>query len=77
MTWQNYVFLAGNVFFTAVTFPLAFDKRTVIPLYKSVPTGVCLLGFAAANWTLAMPIPAFGQLACALCWIFVAWKRSP
>jgi hypothetical protein len=77
MIWQDYVFTAGTVFFTATLIPTALDERTAMPRYKSAPTAAILLVFAATQATLGMVVAPACEVACALCWGFIAWRRAP
>ncbi|WP_458206099.1 hypothetical protein [Haladaptatus sp. NG-SE-30] len=77
MSWQDLVFLAGNVFSLVVLVPTLRDEMATIPLGTALPSAVIGLIYGTAFATLGMSLSALGAVLTGLMWSAIALVRSP
>lgn len=74
MIWQDVILTAGTLVFIVALVPmvLASDKP---PLSTSIPTGLTLLAFAPAQWTLGATYAACTGAVTGLLWLTLAAQK--
>lgn len=77
MIWQEFVFLAGNVFSLFVLTPTLRDSMANIPLGTALPSAVIGLVYGTTFFTLGMTFSAAGAFVTGFMWSLIALLRSP
>ncbi|WP_227375762.1 hypothetical protein [Haladaptatus halobius] len=77
MSWQDLIFLAGNVFSLVVLGPTLRDEMATIPLGTTLPSAIIGLIYGTAFATLGMTLSAFGAVLTEVMWSAIALLRSP
>lgn len=77
MIWQDFVFLAGNVFSVAVLAPTLRDRSANVPLGTSLPSLLIGFVYGTAFLTMGMTFSAVGAVLTGLIWGLIAVLRSP
>lgn len=77
MMWQDFVFLAGNVFSVAALAPTLRDETSKIPLGTSLPSLTLGFVYGTAFLTMDMTYSAAGALLTGVIWGLIALLRSP
>lgn len=77
MIWQDLVFTLGGLLLAVLLLPMVRDPDAAAPRTTSVPTAGVLYAFAATFTTMGLYASAVTNTATALCWTFIALKRTP
>lgn len=77
MGWQDFIFLAGNVFSLVVLVPTLRDEMSTVPLGTALPSAIIGLIYGTAFATLGMTLSAVGAILTGLMWSLIAYIRSP
>lgn len=77
MIWQDLVFTVGGLLLALLLIPMIRDPDAAAPRTTSIPTAVVLYVFGVAFLTLGLYGSAAMNTMTALCWTFIAAKRTP
>lgn len=77
MIWQEFVFLAGNVFSLFVLAPTLRDSMANVPLGTALPSAFIGVVYGATFLSLGMTFSAAGAFVTGVLWGLVALLRSP
>lgn len=74
MIWQDAVLTAGSLVFIAALIPMV-RAAAKPPLSTSIPTGLVLLAFVPAEWTLGAVYAACTSAISGALWLTLAVQR--
>jgi hypothetical protein len=74
MNWQDLVVAIGSWIFV-VSFIPSFIKKEYPAVSTSIITGVILLVFSSAYFTLSLPLAAISNMVTSFCWFAMAVLR--
>lgn len=74
MRWEDWVITIGQVIFIIAIIP-AIRGKDKPPVFTSVITGVVLLTFAAAQYSLGLISSVFTSIILGSSWIFLGYQK--
>lgn len=77
MIWQDAVFAAGGLLLALLLLPMLRDPDAAAPRTTSIPTAGVLYVFVITYLTMGLHASAAMNTLSALCWTFIALKRTP
>ena len=74
---QELIIAGAEILFMLSLIPTLVDRRSVVPLWTSVPVTVGLALLTAAFFTLGLWLATITAFGAALLWVLIALFRAP